>query len=453
MVVGDLATTVDVLVLGAGPGGYVAAIRASQLGREVVVVDPGPPGGVCLHQGCIPSKALLSAADRAWQLSHSTELGITAGEVQVDFEKMVSWKNSVAQRLSRGVSQLFKHHKIELVPGIGFFLAENELRIEAKYGTKRYLFDHCLIAVGGAPAPLPDLAFDGERVLTPSQALNTNELPASLTVIGTDYIAAELATIFVKLGVAVSLLIPDGLPWLQAFDPSAGRQVQQRLKKLGVKISPNVKDLIKATADSARIVVCNGLIPRTESLNLKDSAVLVDEDGFIRVNDRMQTSNPAVYAVGDVAGGLPLASLAFKQGKVAAESIAGRPAQFAPQAVPRMAWTDPQIAAVGLTADQAEAAGYDVVTGQFPLAANGRAITLNAAEGFVQIVAERQHEVLLGVTIVGAQAGSLIGEAALALEMGATLTDLAETIHVHPSLGETLPESAEAALGMAVNIK
>jgi dihydrolipoamide dehydrogenase len=453
MVVGDLATTVEVVVLGAGPGGYVSAIRAGQLGKEVVVVDPGTPGGTCLHLGCIPAKALLSAADRVWQLSHLEELGIIAGDIQVDLPKMHSWKNGVVQRLSQGVKQLFDHYKVELVSGTGFFLSENELRVEAEYGTKRFLFEHCIIAVGGDPAPLPDLAFDGQRVLTPGQALSLTELPKSLDVIGVDYIAAELVTIFAKLGAAVRLLIPEGQHLLPEFDPSVGRQVQSRLKQLGADIEAYVKAPAEAAAGSVPVIVSNGLIPRTANLHLESAGVNVEASGFIRVNDRLQSSNPAIYAVGDVTGSLALATLAIKQGKVAAESIAGKAAQFAPQAVPRVAWTDPPVAAVGLTAAQAEAAGYKVVTGRFPLAANGRAMTLNAARGFVQTVAEQENEVLLGVTIVGAQADSLIGEAALALEMGATLTDLAETVHAHPSLGEILQESAEAALGISVHIK
>jgi dihydrolipoamide dehydrogenase len=229
--------------------------------------------------------------------------------------------------------------------------------------------------------------------------------------------------------------------------------VQARLKKLGVKIEPKVTDPAQAVQDAPDVVVSAGLIPRTGKLGLKEARVDTDECGFIRVNERMQTSNPAIYAVGDVTGEPLLAHVAIKQAKVAAESMAGLPAQYAPQAVPQVVWTDPPIASVGLTAAEAEAAGYEVASGRFPLAANGRALTLDGAEGFVQTVAEKQSGILLGITIVGARAASLIGEATLALEMGATLTDLAETIHPHPSLGETLQEAAEAALGIAVHIK
>jgi dihydrolipoamide dehydrogenase len=454
MVVGDIATTTDVVVLGAGPGGYVAAIRAAQLGKAVVLVDPGPPGGTCLHQGCVPAKALLSAADQAWQLPNLAEMGISAARPKVDLERMQAWKNGLSERLSKGVQQLLDHYKVSFVSGIGWFLDVNELRVEAEYGTQRYLFEQCVIAVGAEAAPLPDLPFDGEHILTPSQALHVAELPEKISVIGADYIAAELATLFAKLGVAVELVIPAGQQLLAEFDPAAGRQVSAQLKKLGVKTEKqDLNGLGPMIKDSPKVIVSIGLTPRTQDLRLEQAQVETDAQGFISVNDCMQTSNPVIYAVGDVTGGPPLAHVAFKQGKVAAEHIAGLPTAYAPQAVPRVAWTDPQVAAVGLTATEAEAMGYKVATGRFPLAANGRALTLNTNQGFVQVVAEQESELLLGVTIVGPGAETVIGEAALALEMGATLTDLAETLHPHPGLGEPLQESAEAALGIAIHIK
>jgi dihydrolipoamide dehydrogenase len=453
MVVGDIATTADVIVLGAGPGGYVAAIRAAQLGKEVVLVDPGRPGGICLHQGCIPAKALLTAADHAWQLSQLSTMGISAGEASVDLPKMQSWKDNLVTRLVRGVEQLLAHHEVDFITGTGWFLGENELRVEAEYGAKRFLFERCVIAVGAKPAPLPDLAFDGERILTPSQALNLTELPEKIGIIGADYIAVELATFFAKLQVEVQLLIPTGHELLAEFDAAAGRQVEARLKKLGVKTESKLTRLDEAIAELPKVVASLGLIPHTENLHLADAGVQTDEHGFIRVNQCMQTSNPKIYAVGDVTGGLALANIAIKQGKVAAEHIAGKPAQFAPQSVPRVAWVDPQVAMVGLTAAEAEAAGYQIMASRFPLSANGRALTLQTQQGFVQVVAEQESEVLLGVTIVGPEAETLISEASLALEMGATLTDLAETLHPHPSLGETIQEAAEAALGIAVHIK
>jgi len=453
MVVGDLATSAEVVILGAGPGGYVAAIRAAQLGKEVILVDPGPPGGTCLIHGCVPSKALLTAANHVWQTSNLGDMGIEAGKVKLDLNRMQSWKLGIVDRLVKGVNQLLSGLNVEMIVGAGFFIGEQEIRVEAEYGTKRFSFEQAIIAVGAAPAVLAGLPFDDSRVLTPGQALSLTRLPEKLAVIGSDYIAAEIATLYAKLGVPVRLLIPIGQHLLAEFDPAAGRQVQARLKKLGVEIETRIDDPVQAVADESCVIVSVGLAPRTGDLQLSQAGVDTDERGYIRVNDRMQTGNPGVYAVGDVTGGPPLAHVAFKQGKVAAEHIAGRPAQYAPQAVPRVARTDPQVAAVGLTETEAKAAGYTVITGRFPLAANARALSLNASQGFVQTVAEQDNQVLLGVTIVGPDAETLIGEAALAMEMGATLTDLAETLHPHPSLSETLQEAAEAALGLAIHIK
>lgn len=452
MVVGDVTTAVDVIVLGAGPGGYVAAIRAAQLGKQVAIVNPGPPGGTCLHLGCIPSKALLAAADRAWQNPVLATMGMSSSEVKIDFGKMSAWKDSVVQRLSSGIRQLLEGRKVQIVTGKGWFESDHEVRVEGEYGSSRFSFDHCIIAVGADPKPLPGLAFDGQHVLTPGQALQLTELPTNLAVAGSDYIAAELATLFAKLGVPVRLLIPPGQRLLNEFDPAAGRQVQVQLKKLGVKVETNVVDIATVLGDTSKVVVSAGLTPHTDNLNLSLVGIKIDKHEFIQVDNRMCTSNGTIYAVGDVTGGNPLATAAIKQGKVAAENIAGLTAQYAPQAIPQVACTDPEVASVGLTTTEAEAAGYEVVTGRFPLAANGRALTLGAAEGAVFTVAEKDSGLLLGITIIGARAGELIGEAALAIEMGTTLTDLAETLHPHPGLAETLQESAEAALDITVHL-
>lgn len=445
MVVGDLAIEADVVVLGAGPGGYVAALRAAQLGRQVVLVDPNPPGGTCLREGCIPSKALLTAVSHAHNIPNLAEMGIYVGEATVDWPRMQRWKEGVVGGLSKGVAQLLKGNGVEVVAGNGRFLQPDQLWVESEYATHRFAFEQAIIATGSEAAAWPGLPFDGKRVLTPIQALQLETLPETLTVIGSDYIAAEIATIFAKLGVAVTLW-GDGL--LPEFDPMAGRLVGAQLRKLGVKLP-------KGTAEppaEGLVVVSNGIVPRTAGLDLPLAGVETDGAGFVRVNGQMQTSNPDIFAVGDITGHLPLATLAIKQGKVAAEVLGGQTAVFAPQAIPRIAWTDPEVAAVGLTAAQAEQLGYGVINGRFPLGANGRAQTLNAANGVVLTMAEAETELLLGVTIVAPHASDLIGEAALAIEMGATLTDLAETLHPHPGLGEALLESAEAALGRAVHI-
>jgi dihydrolipoamide dehydrogenase len=452
MVVGDLETAVEVVILGAGPGGYVAAIRAAQLGKDVAIIDPGPLGGTCLNVGCIPSKALLTAAGRFNQLTGLAEMGIHVSHPKFDLGQTQRWKEGIVSQLSRGVQHLLDKNEVQIYGGKGWFIGPKGLRVEGEHGSQRFSFEQCIIAVGAEPAPWPGLPFDGQRVLTSSQALALTERPKDIVIIGADYIAAELATFFAKIEVPVRLLIPEGETLLAAFDPAAARQVRARFKKLGVTVEAKVADPVTAVAEATLVVVSTGLVPRTQALDLVQVGVESDAAGFIPVNDCMQSSNPAIYAVGDVTGGLPLATLAIKQAKVAAEHLAGRPAQYAPQAIPQVAWTDPPLAAVGLTADEAQAVGYEVVTARFPLAANGRALTLDAAEGFALVVAEQDSEVLLGVTLVGAGAEILISEAALALEMGATLTDLAETLHPHPGLGEPLQEAAEAALGWPVHV-
>ncbi|MFQ5578351.1 MAG: dihydrolipoyl dehydrogenase family protein, partial [Anaerolineae bacterium] len=461
MVVGDLATSVDVVVLGAGPGGYVAALRAAQLGQQVALIDPGPPGGTCLNRGCIPSKALLTAAGRAWQTRTLADMGIHTGPATVDLARMQAWKDGVVARLVNGVRRLLQQRGVEIVTGRGWFMAENEVRVQGEYGAKRYAFESCVIAVGGAAAPLPGLPFDGRRVLTPAQALRLTTPPEQVTVAGADNIAVELATFFAKIlgladrpaGPPVRLLIPAGATLLSDFDPAAGRQVQARLKRLGVVVETDAANPAAAGDGSGGVVVVsNGLRPRTGDLALELVGVKTDGRGFIRVNDRQQTSNPVIYAAGDVTGGPRLATVAIKQAKVAAETLAGRAAQYAPQAVPKVVWTDPEVASVGLTAVEAEAAGYAVARGRFPLGASGRALTLAHPQGVALTVADAERGVLLGTTVIGVRAAELIGEAALALEMGATLTDLAETLHPHPGLGEALQESTAAALGSAVHL-
>jgi dihydrolipoamide dehydrogenase len=452
MIVGDIALMAELVVVGAGPAGYVAAIRAAQLGKQVLLIDPEPPGGVCLREGCIPSKALLSAVERAHQVPHLATLGIHVGELTIDLAAMQAWKDGIVERLSGGVRQLLESRHVEHIVGKARFVGERELRVHGAQEVRRLSFERCIVAVGSEPLALDGLPFDGGRVLSPAQALQLRAVPASVAVIGADYIAVEQATLFAKLGAAVRLVVPRDRRVLYEFDPIAGRLVTTQLKRLGVKVEADTSDLVAAAGDAERVIVALGSTPRTPELNLPAARVRVDERGFIVVGKDLRSSNGAIFAAGDVTGGPQLATAAIKHGKVAAEALAGLPSQYAPQTVPRVAWTDPEVAMVGYTAAEAEAQGYSVLSGRFPLAANGRALTLDAPEGMVLTVAERESGVILGVTVVGQRAGELIGEAALAIEMGATLTDLAETLHPHPGLSETLQEAAEAALGVTVHL-
>lgn len=436
MVVGDLATAVDVLVLGGGPGGYVAAIRAAQLGRAVTLVTAGPLGGTCLNEGCIPLKALLAAAEQYHRLPSLAEMGILLERPRLDWGALMAWKGKAVERLSGGVAQLLAAHKVEVVAGRAWLISPDEVRVDHPDHSHRLKFQACVLATGASYRP-------PAGALTPQQALVLPELPAAVAISGNDYVALELATLFVKAGAQVTL-DTGGAPLLPEFDPQAGRQVQARLKQLGLQLAPPPPGAVHIWAGA--------MVPNTADLGCAEAGVALAEGGGIRTDATMRTSNAAVYAVGDVTGGPALATVAIAQGKVAAEALVGQAAAYEPQAVPRVAYTDPEVAAVGLGQAQAKAEGRHVSIGRFPFGASGRALTLGVAEGHTTVVADANTAVVLGVTVVGVRAGDLIGEAALALEMGATLEDLALTLHPHPGLGETLQEGAEAALGRAVHV-
>jgi dihydrolipoamide dehydrogenase len=463
MVVGDVTTAVNVLIVGAGPGGYVAAIRAAQLDQSVTMVVDGPLGGTCLNSGCIPLKALVSASRRFRQLNDESlqTMGIQAGQPSFEWEKLQAWKNSVVERLSGGVAKLLAGHKIEIVHGLGWFLNSQELRVEGEYGSHRLAFEKCLLATGAVAVELPELPFS-ENVLTPQQALALTTLPAAINVIGHDYIALELASLYQNLGISTTLLTP-GDKLLPEVDQAAVRQVQAGLRKLGVQVVTGAQGFKMQDGElcyqaggkekrlAGPVVISQGVRPNTGKLNLKEAGVTTGEQGELTVSPAQVTNLPDILAVGDCTGQTTLATTAIKQAKVAAETMAGRKAAYAPQALPQVVHTSPELAYVGLTAEAARGAGYEVVSGRFPLAANGRGLTLGSENGVALVVAEKESGLLLGMTLVGPQAGDLIMEASLGIEMGATLTDLAEILHPHPGLGEMVLESVESALGLAIH--
>ncbi|GHO75690.1 dihydrolipoyl dehydrogenase [Ktedonobacter sp. SOSP1-85] len=450
MVVGDVTTAVDVLVLGAGPGGYVAAIRAAQCGHHVTLIDPGAAGGTCLNRGCIPLKALLSASERYSQ-SQASELapfGIHVETTTFDWSTMQGWKEGVVARLSNGVRQLLTGNRVEMVTGTGWFINEREVRVEGVHGSHRFKFDHCIIATGAVPATVAGLEYDGREILSPEQALALPQLPERLAISGDDYIALELATVFARLGTHVTLYTP-GEQLLASAEPALLRLLQAGLRKQSIQVKSRVDP---TTITERPLVLAAGVAPRVQDLHLEAAGVRLNEHGGIAVDSMLKTSTERIYAVGDCTGASPLASVAMKQGKVAAEVLSGQRVQFAPLAIPRVVHTQPEFASVGYTLEEATQAGYKVKSARFPLAANGRALTLNADNGAVFVIASADDEVLLGATLVGTRAGDLIGQVALALEMGATLTDLSEILYAHPGLSETLLESAEGALGHAIHM-
>ena len=446
MVVGDVTTAVDVLVLGAGPGGYVAAIRAAQLGRKVTLIDASSPGGTCLNLGCIPLKALLAASERYAQARSDdlVAMGICSEKVTFDWSKMQAWKQSVVGRLSEGVRRLLSGNGVECVYGTGWFINDQEVRVEGEHGSLRFKFDACVIATGAGAAQIEALPYDGGTVLTPEQALALPELPEALAIAGDDYIALELATLFARLNVKTRLYTP-GAQILAGGDPSALRLVQAAMRKQGIAITTKTA----ATAIQDRpLVISHGATPHTTGLHLDAAGVEQNANGGIRVDNQQRTNQANIFAVGDCTGESALASRAIKQGKVAAEVIAGQRVQFAPLVTPLVVHTTPEIAILSIDAGDV---GDGLLTGRFPLAANGRALTLGTDNGVAQIVAG-QDGTLIGATLVGPRAGDLAGQLVLALEMGATLTDLSEILYAHPGLGEITLEAAENELGRSIHI-
>lgn len=466
MVVGDFSTEIDVLVVGAGPGGYVAAIRAAQLGKSVMIVDRAEVGGVCLNRGCIPSKTLISAAHQYEAAQHSESMGITCEGVKVDFAKVQEWKNSVVNKLTGGVSSLLKGNKVQVVSGEVLFISENEVRVINGYEGARYKFNHCILATGSRPIELKPFPFGG-RILSSTEALSLPEIPKSMVVIGGGYIGIELSQTYAKFGTQITIL--EGSDFiLPGFEKELSQLVARKLQKNGVTVHTNAlakeskqtdKDVTvtftvngedkQVTADYVLVTV--GRRPNTDELGLDLIKMKLTDRGFIEVDQQGQTSVPNIYAIGDIVPGLALAHKASYEGKVAAEAIAGHPSVIDYKAIPAVVFSDPEIASVGLNETEAKAKGYTISVGKFPFAANGRALSLNAQEGFVKIIAQKESGIVLGAQVVGPEASNLIAEVGLAIEMGATLEDIALTIHAHPTLGEIVMEASEVAMGQAIH--
>ncbi|MEZ3115607.1 dihydrolipoyl dehydrogenase [Halobaculum sp. MBLA0147] len=470
MVVGDISTGTDVAVIGGGPGGYVAAIRAAQHGLDTTLIERDAYGGTCLNYGCIPSKALIHGASLAWEVEHAEELGIHA-DPAVDVAQMQSWKNDVVDRLTGGVEKLCKANGVNLMQGTAKFAGENTLRVEHGgdgQGSETLEFERAIVATGSRPIQVPGFAFDGERVLSSRDALALDSLPDRLVVVGAGYIGMELSTTFAKLGADVTVveMLDDVLP---AYEPDVRRVIRERAEAIGVEFSfgegasewyergggivveTETEDGEVAEYETDQVLVAVGRSPVTDTLDLAEAGLEPNEDGFVETDDRARTDQEHIFAVGDVAGEPMLAHKASKEGIVAAEVAAGEPAALDYQAIPAAVFTDPEIGTVGMTAEEAEEAGFDPVVGEMPFNASGRALTANETEGFTKVVADAESGFVLGGTVVGPEASELIAEIALAVEMGATLEDLGSTIHTHPTLSETVMEAAENAEEQAIH--
>lgn len=467
----ETKTGYDVCVIGAGPGGYVAAIRSAQMGLRTCVVEREYFGGVCLNVGCVPSKAMIAASkfyDSAQ--NKAATMGIKIGKVELDMKTLRSWKESVSQKMAGGVSQLLKGNQVETIEGEATFTKDKSLVVKTKAGAEVEIqAKNYIVATGSRPIQIPGFEFDEKNIMSSTGALDLNEVPEKLVVIGGGYIGLEIGGYLNKLGCEVTVLeAAKGL--LQGVaDPDCVGVVERKLKKEGVKLQYEAmaksyskkggKFVVTAevkgkaeTFECDKILVTVGRKPNSDQLGLKELGMAIDEKGFIKVDAKRRTNIPGIYAIGDIACQPMLAHKASHEGVMVAEIIAGKNRVYDAKTVPAVIFTDPEIASAGMTEDECKKAGYsDLKIAKFPFGANAKAVSLQSTDGFVKMIAD-SNDVLLGVHIVGPEASVMISEAALAIEMGATLHDLALTIHPHPTLGETMMEAAEAALGHAVHI-
>jgi len=462
------ARNVQTLVIGAGPGGYVAAIRAAQSGRKVVVAEREALGGICLNVGCIPSKALIHASSLFDRFRTAGDIGILADNIRVDMNRLIDWKQSIVERLTGGVGSLLKANGVEVISGEAAFDSPRSVTTKSKQGAERLTFEDCIVATGSAPIELPEFKVDGRRVLGSTEALALRELPGHVVVLGGGYIGLEIGTYLRKLGSEVTVVeLTDTV--LPGIEPECVKVVARKLKKRKIKVLTGTRALSMSDGKGGlqvrvegkqgeQTIQCDvvlstvGRRPSADGLELDRAGLKLDGSGFLPVDRQQKTDVAGIYAIGDVAGQPMLAHKASHEGIVAAEVAAGKNVARDYKCVPAVVFTDPEIASVGLTEEQASEQGADVVVGKFPFAASGRALALDATEGFSKIVADRQSGLVLGAHVVGPEASEIIAEMGLAIEMGATLEDLALTVHAHPTLPETLMEAAEAALGKAIHI-
>lgn len=456
------------LVIGAGPGGYVAAIRAGQLGLDTVIVEKARPGGTCLNIGCIPSKALIHAAEEFHHAVKRSEkpspAGLRHSRPELDFAATQSWKSGIVHRLTNGVAALLKKAGVKTVIGHARFRDGKTVAVETETGTQVIHAENTVIATGSAPVELPVLPFGGD-VLSSTEALSLTEIPQSLAVIGGGYIGIELGTTFARLGSKVTI-IETQKHILPLYDSALVRPVEKRLQALGVTVLAATKvkgrngdgALLLETADgrektlaAEKLLVTVGRKPVTEGWG-REELVLDMAGPFIRVDDKCRTSMRGLYAIGDVTGEPMLAHRAMAQGEMVAEIIAGKSRAFDKRAIPAVCFSSPEVVSVGLSPDEAKAQGLDIITGQFPFQANGRAMTLGGEYGFVRVTARADNHLVLGIQAVGDHVSELSAAFSLAVEMGARLEDIAGTVHAHPTLSEAFPEAAMAALGHGLHM-
>ncbi|MFO1519932.1 MAG: dihydrolipoyl dehydrogenase [bacterium] len=460
----------QVAVIGAGPGGYAAAFRAADLGLQVALIDlEANPGGVCSFRGCIPSKALLHVAKILSETREAAEIGLEFAPPRIDLSKIRQWKEKVVSQLTQGAGGLGKMRKVNFIQGRASFIDSKTLAVQPNGAgnQNRLSFDYAIVATGSRPFIPPDLSVESDRLWNSTSALELKEIPESLLVVGGGYIGLELGTVYAALGSRVSVVeMTEGL--LPGVDRDLVRILQKRVEKRFDSLRFNMRvsrmreakgglqvsfeEGGKTTEESfEKVLVAVGRKPNSSGLGLSNTSVEADAKGFLRVDAERRTSVPHIFAIGDVAGEPMLAHKATHEGITAAEVIAGGKAVFEPKAIPAVVFTDPEIAWCGLTETRARELGTEVNVSRFPWGASGRAITLNRNDGSTKILSDPDTDRVLGVGIVGSGAGDLISEGVLAMELGATSADLCMTIHPHPTLSETLMESAEGIHGMSLH--
>jgi dihydrolipoamide dehydrogenase len=470
----------QVLVVGAGPGGYVAAIRSGQLGLDTVIVEGNKAGGVCLNVGCIPSKAIIHSAERFESLQkHSSEdnhMGLSVdGQVRIDMEAMTSWKDSIVNKLTKGVDSLLKGAGVEVINGWASFESSKQCVVNTGKETIHIEAENVIIATGSSHINLPFMPCDEEFILSSTGMLDLKELPKSVAIVGGGYIGLELGCALTKLGTEVTVI--EGLDEvLSIMDKEIRRPLERWLKMRKVTIHTKAlargaeikgkgasrkvhlryeKEGEEQSIKVDKVLVTVGRRPNSKGWGLENMGIRMDSSGnFIRIDRKCRTSAPGVFAIGDVAGEPMLAHKASSQGEMVAEIIAGNNREFDKVAIPAIVFTEPEIVSVGLSPDEARNLGEEVITGKFPLAANGRALTLEAEKtgGFIRVTARKSDHVILGIQAVGSHVAELSGEFVLALEMGALLEDIADTVHAHPTMTESFHESVLKTLGHAIHI-
>ena len=457
------------LVLGAGPGGYTAAFRSADLGLDTVLVERYPSlGGVCLNVGCIPSKALLHAANVIDEAAHAKDYGIDFGAPTIALDTLRGYKDKVVGQLTKGLSGMAKQRKVRVVQGAGRFVSPNEIEVASEAGTQLVRFEQCIIAAGSQPVKLPAFPWDDPRVMDSTDALMLADVPKSLLVVGGGIIGLEMATVYRALGAAVTVVeFMDQI--MPGADTDLIKPLADRLKKQGVAIHLETK-VVEAKATKAgivcgfegasipasdtydRVLVAVGRSPNGRKIDADKAGVAVTERGFIEVDRQMRTNVPHIFAIGDIVGQPMLAHKATHEGKLAAEVAAGEKKEWVARVIPSVAYTDPEIAWVGVTETEAKAKGLKVGVGKFPWAASGRAIGLGRTEGFTKLIFDEASHRIIGAGIVGVHAGDLIAEAALAIEMGCEVADIGHTIHPHPTLSESVGMAAEVFDGTITDL-